>query len=53
MPIYKARVKVEAGYGDRKFVDARVEARNPTDARRQLELTYGKGNMASTISRES
>ena len=52
MPVYKARVKVAAGYGDRKIIDARIEAKNPTDAKRQFELTYGKENIASTIRQE-
>ena len=52
MPVYKARVKIVAGYGDRKYIDARIEAKNPTDAKRQLEQTYGKENIASNITQE-
>ena len=52
MPVYKARVKVVAGYGDRKIINARVEAKNPTDAKRRFELMYGNDNIASTLRQE-
>ena len=52
MPIFKARVKIMAGLGDRKFIDARIEAKNSSDAKKQFELTYGKENIASTIRQE-